>query len=134
MKKLKSILLIAFAVLIAVMSFVLAGCTDREDDSERELDSVEQSLVGTWKSDTQELRFRDDGTVWLSADSGTYKFEHTGSGNDSQRGKYDIIFISGGVSIRLALFQVQPNGIQLCRIVNGVIDDFDIPRNFTKIS
>lgn len=100
--KIAKILVILVAFVLPVLA--LAACTDKP----RELDSVELSIVGTWKSGTRSTcEFRSDGTYDFNGNAGEFKHGDKGVETDGEaRGHYEIINIHGGA---FALFDSNPN-------------------------
>lgn len=97
------------AIIFSLGAFALVACTDKKDQP-RELDSVEQSIVGTWKSSTYDtiLTFNSDGTYAVDGiTTERQKFKHTAYGVDGMLGRYEIIDYS--TTNKLALFDAEPD-------------------------
>ena len=100
-----------FVSVFALSSFALAACTDKKE--ERELDSVEQYIVGTWKRDysvndnyfSETLIFNSDGTYsYNNYDMG--QFKHSGNANSGELGPYEVISLKAD---KLAWFNSEPD-------------------------
>lgn len=103
MKKKTALIL---AIIFSLGAFALTACTDK--NKPRELDSVEKSIVGTWKSADSDaaFTFNSDGTVDHTNWAKTRQFKHIGYGVDGERGRYEIIDTEDGKS---ALFDIYPD-------------------------
>ena len=97
------------AVIFSLGAFTLTACTDKEQP--RELDSVEQSIVGTWTYDDVTFNFNSNGTVDHTHWAKTRQFKHIGDGVYGEHGHYEIIDVEDG---KLALFDIYPD--RLCDI------------------
>lgn len=107
MKKIVTKLVTVMLALSLVFSVLaLSGCGDRK------LDDVEKSIVGKWQDsrfDTTVTTFFDeDGTYRSTEGSTPVEFKHKGSGNDAERGHYEIIVIGADHS-KFALFDTDKN-------------------------
>lgn len=107
-----------FAVMLSFGAFALTACTDK--NKPRELDSVEQSIVGTWKSINSDatLTFNSDGTWTGSNYVKTRQFKHSGDGIHGELGHFEII--DGGPEKR-ALFDIYPNRLYYISLYDGEI-------------
>ena len=124
-KKGLKVLSLILVLLLLTSVFALTACTD-DDDEPRVLDSVEQSIVGTWQNtykgtvatgyDTR--TYNSDGTYEIyDGDDGSLRnkgtFKHNGGGVDGEFGHYEIIreYIANGsaVGATYALFDIYPD-------------------------
>ena len=117
MKKKLSLFL---AMIFALSAFTLAACTDKKDE-QRELDSVEKSIVGTWTGDYGSFVFNSDGTYSYIKSSGENKgtFKHDGSGGSSEFGRFEVISLKVD---KLALLENYPDRLYTIITTNGDID------------
>lgn len=108
------------AIIFSLGTLVLTACTDKNkgnDNNQRELDTVEQSIVGAWKSTSNGdfLTFKSDGT-WVESTGASGTFRHTTYTSDDDFGRYEIISV-GGSGYYYALFDIYPD--RLYYIENG---------------
>lgn len=92
------------AVIFSLGALTLTACTDKEQP--RELDSVEQSIVGTWQYDDFAIQFRSDGTWTATSYVKTRQFKHIGNGMHGELGHYEIIDCEID---KYALFDIYPD-------------------------
>ena len=95
---------LALALLLPVF---MLGCTDKKDKP-RTLDSVEQSIVGTWKNEyNTSYTFKSDGTYEIS--NGEHgEFKHAGDGIETDgeaRGHYEVIETKNSRCILFDIYQ-----------------------------
>lgn len=93
------------AVIFSLGAFALTACTDK--NKPRELDTVEQSVVGIWVfGNDVAFTFNSDGTVDHRNWAKTRQFKHIGDGVDGELGHYEIIDVGDG---KCALFDIYPD-------------------------
>lgn len=124
-KKRYRIMSLVLALAMSFCAFALTACTDKKDKP-RELDSVEQSLIGQWYDSQYDYTylFHSDGT-WeriLKKPIPPREYKHIGSGVDnSLGGHYEIIDYSLG---KHALFDIYPNRLYSIDSDGQVIDRY----------
>lgn len=137
----RKFLSVALAIMCVLVGFAFAGCTDDDDDEYRQINVIEQSIVGEWTSDASNnlYTFKVDGTYTASQDivgsnPAKKEFYQKGDGIESQRGHYYIIVLyssNGSERERYALFDNEPD--KLAWITPGTvneINDFSLFRVF----
>ena len=135
-----------FAIIFSLGALALTACTDKNEQP-RELDSIELSIVGTWKkeNDKDYYTFKDDGTCTLiqydssGAKSSFFNFYHIGEDVETdgeKRGHYYKIYFHEGnrddalkyCGSPLVIFDIYPN--KLMWISNGMISATEDKNNF----
>ena len=86
------------AIIFSLGALALTACTDKNKDNDnnpRQLDSFEQSIVGTWISHSNggTLTFKSDGT-YFDSDGGKGTFKHGNASTDDFLGRFEAIQIS----------------------------------------
>ena len=100
---------LVFALLLPV--FALTACTDKDKDKPRELNAIEQSIVGYWTADGKPVNeFKSDGT-WTYRLGEPYKpFEQNGEAVGGVGEKYGHYYkIKAGGIDRYAFFDDEPD-------------------------
>lgn len=100
---------LVFALLLPV--FVLTACTDKDKDEPRELNAIEQSIVGFWKADDRPvMEFKSDGTWKYRQTEPGKPFEQRDEVVGQIGEKYGHYYkIKAGGIERYALFDDEPD-------------------------
>lgn len=100
---------LVFALLLPV--FALTACTDKDKDKSRELNAIEQSIVGFWTADDHPvMEFKSDGTWRYRLTEPYNSFEQNGEATMQVGEKYGHYYIIKAHGIdRFALFDDEPD-------------------------